>query len=142
MIGSCTEEVIENLRSFYKSSSFVRDSCPLHCNANLIIWIILQVRPKRIPGHSKNVRAKVSKLLTAHREARPRFSSAVACSPEVQTLVAALRRSWRQNRSIDDVMAKHPRPLSPFDITCVLTELQRQHDWQCTLEVIFLFSIL
>lgn len=116
----------------------------LFCITLLILrfWIILQVMPKRIPGISKNAKAKVPKLLTAHREARPRFSSAVACSPEVQTLVAALRRSWRQTRRIDAVMAKHPRALSPFDITCVLTELQRQHDWQCTLEVIFLFSLL
>ncbi|XP_024373717.1 uncharacterized protein [Physcomitrium patens] len=95
----------------------------------------VQVRPKRISGHSKNVRAKVPRLLTSHREARPRFSNAVACSPEIQSLVAALRKSWRQSRSIDDVMKKHPKPLSPFDITCVLTELQRQHDWRCTLEV-------
>ncbi|KAG0619548.1 hypothetical protein M758_4G147100 [Ceratodon purpureus] len=95
----------------------------------------VQVRPKRIPGRNQNVRAKVPKLLTGHREARPRFSNAVACSPEVQALVAALRRSWRQTRSIDDVLAKHPRALSPFDITCILTELQRQHDWQCTLEL-------
>lgn len=99
------------------------------------------MRPKRISGHSKNVRAKVPRLLTSHREARPRFSNAVACSPEIQSLVAALRKSWRQSRSIDDVMKKHPKPLSPFDITCVLTELQRQHDWRCTLEVIIFLYV-
>lgn len=101
-----------------------------------LFLVILQVRPKRISGHSTNFRAKVPRLLTAHKEARPRFSTAVACSPEIQSLVASLRKSWRQSHSIDDVLRNHPRALSPFDITCVLTELQRQHDWQCTLEVI------
>lgn len=95
----------------------------------------VQVRPKRVSNHSTNSRAKVPRLLTGHKEARPRFSTAVACSPEIQSLVASLRRSWRQTHRIEDVMVNHPRALSPFDVTCVLTELQRQHDWQCTLEL-------
>lgn len=96
---------------------------------------MIQVRPSKHSSEGKDGRSKLPRFLPAHRESRPRNSKGAVCGPAVYEVVASLRRSWFQRRSVKDVMERFEKTLSPRDISCILMELQRQHDWQCTLEV-------
>lgn len=96
---------------------------------------MIQVRPSKNSSEGKHGRSKLPRFLPAHRESRPRDSKGAVCSPAVYEVVESLRRSWIQHRSIKDAMETLEKTLSPRDISCILTELQRQHNWQCTLEV-------
>lgn len=128
--------------------------CHLHLLWRQLLWHVkkqivaiskrnfAQVGPQKSTSYKNHLSGKFPRLLTLPRESRPRFSKGGMFSKEVDEAVGELRR-WRvRNGNFDEVIEKYGKKFSSRDISCLLKELQRRRDWQCTLEVSFLFFLI
>jgi hypothetical protein len=94
---------------------------------------------KKNGGGRNHLQIKLPKrilLPRIHVDAQPMAANTM-CSDQVQKVIGFIQKAWASNGSIDEVMEKHNAQLSSRDISSMLLELQRCHDWQCTLVVLF-----
>ncbi len=94
---------------------------------------------KKNGGGHKHLQIKLPKTILLpriHVDAQPMAANTM-CSDQVQKVIGFIQKAWASNGSIDEVMEKHNAQLSSHDISSMLLELQRCHDWQCTLVVLF-----
>jgi hypothetical protein len=94
---------------------------------------------KKNGGGRNHLQIKLPKkvlLPRIHVDAQP-MAANMMCSDQVQKVIGFIQKAWASNGSIDEVMEKHNTQLSNRDISSMLLELQRCHDWQCTLVVLF-----
>jgi hypothetical protein len=90
---------------------------------------------KKNGGGRNHLQIKLPKkvlLPRIHVDAQP-MAANMMCSDQVQKVIGFIQKAWASNGSIDEVMEKHNTQLSNRDISSMLLELQRCHDWQCTL---------
>ncbi|CAK9215004.1 unnamed protein product [Sphagnum jensenii] len=95
----------------------------------------LQRNLKKNGGGRNHLQIKLPKkilLPRIHVNAQP-MAANMMCSDQVQKVIGFIQKAWASTGSIDEVMEKHNAQLSSRDISSMLLELQRCHDWQCTL---------
>jgi hypothetical protein len=94
---------------------------------------------KKNGGGHNHLQIKLPKTILLpriHVDVQPMAANTM-CSDQVQKVIGFIQKAWASNGSIDEVMEKHNAQLSSRDISSMLLELQRCHDWQCTLVVLF-----
>jgi hypothetical protein len=94
---------------------------------------------KKNGGGHNHLQIKLPKTILLpriHVDVQPMAANTM-CSDQLQKVIGFIQKAWAGNGSIDEVMEKHNAQLSSRDISSMLLELQRCHDWQCTLVVLF-----